>query len=776
MKKFALKVCAILSAIFLSINLSNAGTDVTDFPDVLNIKGIPLSVESSSRSFFADRGAWHGYALPEVKNKSFYGGFIGPFLINWQEWLSKSLVQLNLYDIHMSDEIEMIRGNNAKIHFYPGFIFQQFDVSELQLKMELHFLSAKSAIIRTCIKNIGSQQRQLRVGWCGSLLHPDVYFEPSARGVLYQFDNSSMMGGILVSPALQPTTDIPLNSYSLNTNQESTLAVNDSIVVYVIHVHCMSNQEFSDEQVFIDEVFQNPETYVMQNRQRWAAYLRKVVGENVPGDVAEYSSIAVKGLLTLVYNWRSPYRDFLHDGLFPSAAVSYFSGFWAWDSWKHAVALALFDPELAKNQIRAMFDYQASDGMLPDVIYLSSSYNNWRNTKPPLAGWAVWSIYEACEDETFLSEMYEKLVRYHSWWYDKRDHDGDGLCEYGSTDGSLTAAKWESGMDNGARFDYSDILFNENYAYSLNQESVDLNSYLYAEKLYLALMDSVLGRPQSMNNWRNDAAVLKTKIQSEMFDESTGFFYDINYYSHTPIVAQGPEGWIPLWAEAATQQQAESVRAIILDTDKFNTFVPFPTLAADHPSFYPYGYWRGPVWFDQAYFGVMALFRYGFVDDACTMIRKIFDNAYGLKNSQTPIHENYNPLDGMNLKAPYFSWSAAHSVLMYQILRNSVCAGVPTTTDPVANDFYISQNYPNPFNDETRIQFTLPRSEIVRVELFNIMGERIRVLAHDRFSAGPHTIQWQGDNDAGTKMPSGQYFCRIVTEKQKHKIKLFYIR
>lgn len=59
----------------------------------------------------------------------------------------------------------------------------------------------------------------------------------------------------------------------------------------------------------------------------------------------------------------------LHDGVVPSHAVGYFMGFWAWDSWKHAAALADFAPELAKNQVRAMFDYQMDNGMIIDCIY-----------------------------------------------------------------------------------------------------------------------------------------------------------------------------------------------------------------------------------------------------------------------------------------------------------------------------------------------------------------------------------------------------------------------
>ena len=61
------------------------------------------------------------------------------------------------------------------------------------------------------------------------------------------------------------------------------------------------------------------------------------------------------------------------------------------------------------------------------------------------------------------------------------DHDRDGLCEYGSTDGTLIAAAWESGMDNAIRFDSTKMLKNNDYAWSMDQESVDLNAYLYAE-------------------------------------------------------------------------------------------------------------------------------------------------------------------------------------------------------------------------------------------------------------------------------------------------------
>ena len=129
-----------------------------------------------------------------------------------------------------------------------------------------------------------------------------------------------------------------------------------------------------------------------------------------------------------------------------------------------------------------MFQYQDEMGMVADCVYFDPKENNWRDTKAPLASWAVLEIYKASSDLEFVKEMYPKLVKYHKWWYQYRDNDQNGLCEYGSTDGTLIAAKWESGMDNAVRFDDTKMLKNNEHGWSMNQESVDLNAYLQAEK------------------------------------------------------------------------------------------------------------------------------------------------------------------------------------------------------------------------------------------------------------------------------------------------------
>lgn len=99
--------------------------------------------------------------------------------------------------------------------------------------------------------------------------------------------------------------------------------------------------------------------------------------------------------------------------------------------------------------------------------------------------------------------------------------------------------------------------------------------------------------------------------------------------------------------------------------DKFDTLVPFPTASKDNQKYAPTKYWRGPVWLDQALYGVEALQNYGYNEDAKRMAYKLFDNAKGLLGDG-PIHENYNPETGDGLHTKNFSWPASAYYLLYQ--------------------------------------------------------------------------------------------------------------
>lgn len=79
--------------------------------------------------------------------------------------------------------------------------------------------------------------------------------------------------------------------------------------------------------------------------------------------------------------------------------------------------------------------------------------------------------------------------------------------------------------------------------------------------------------------------------------------------------------------------------------------------------------------------------------------------------------------------------------------------------------FKLFQNYPNPFNTTTNITFSLIHNEKVRLDLFNLLGERMRTLVDQQFPEGEHTLTWDGKNDSGVPLSSGVYFYRLNTSR-----------
>ena len=82
--------------------------------------------------------------------------------------------------------------------------------------------------------------------------------------------------------------------------------------------------------------------------------------------------------------------------------------------------------------------------------------------------------------------------------------------------------------------------------------------------------------------------------------------------------------------------------------------------------------------------------------------------------------------------------------------------------DNLPKDFALRQNYPNPFNNETVIEFDLPRASEVKFEIINILGQVVYDVS-SRYSAGSHTIYWDGSSNLGQTVGSGVYYYRITT-------------
>ena len=604
-----------------------------EFNNILDITYTPDTLTRCG-GWFTDAGSWMGFTLPQKDH--WVNGFCGPFSLdmNRRQWMAQSAVTVGY-----ADQANVIFTPDSTCYF-PGELYLSASSEEGKIIQRLNFLDASTALLR--IHSDAGKELSLTASQWGK----EIQVQTDQNTVIARHPSGEIV-------ALTFTPDVSVKGTDNNYQAKINGSEHDTYVAISFYT---GEKELSAGLQKAQLALSNPQEGLKANKERWEGYLTKILRKDMK---PEYDRIAVKAVVTLISNWRTHRGGLLHEGIVPSHAAYYFVGFWAWDTWRFSAALAKFDPKLAKDNIRAMFDYQQPDGMIIDCIYTDPAENNARDSKPPLVSWAVDEIFTHTNDTAFISEMYPQLMAYYKWWYNKRDHNRNGMCEYGSTDGTLEAAAWESGMDNAIRFDDAKMLKNDGAedAWSMDQESVDLNAYLALECKLLKKFAGILGVTF-------DGPDYSSQVADYFFDKEKGFFFDRRLKDGSFIQEPGCEAYTPLWTKVATADQVKAMLPLLTDTAKFSTYIPFPTVAADHPKYNPRGYWRGPIWLDQTYFAIRGLRNYGYNKMADEYTLQVFDRLQGLKEG-APIHENYGTHTGELLKAPHFSWSSSHLLMLY---------------------------------------------------------------------------------------------------------------
>lgn len=96
--------------------------------------------------------------------------------------------------------------------------------------------------------------------------------------------------------------------------------------------------------------------------------------------------------------------------------------------------------------------------------------------------------------------------------------------------------------------------------------------------------------------------------------------------------------------------------------------------------------------------------------------------------------------------------------------------------------FTLDQNYPNPFNPTTTISFAIPETgltetnELVRLTIFNSMGQEVLVLLNERKAPGSYKLQWNGVDKSGRAAASGVYFYELRFGQMKQTRRMLLIK
>nr|8AFE_C Chain C, Crescentin-specific megabody MB13 [Camelidae]8AFE_D Chain D, Crescentin-specific megabody MB13 [Camelidae]8AFE_I Chain I, Crescentin-specific megabody MB13 [Camelidae]8AFE_J Chain J, Crescentin-specific megabody MB13 [Camelidae]8AFH_C Chain C, Crescentus-specific megabody MB13 [Camelidae]8AFH_D Chain D, Crescentus-specific megabody MB13 [Camelidae]8AFH_I Chain I, Crescentus-specific megabody MB13 [Camelidae]8AFH_J Chain J, Crescentus-specific megabody MB13 [Camelidae]8AFH_M Chai len=412
---------------------------------------------------FFDLGAWHGHLLPDGPNTM--GGFPGVALLTEEyiNFMASNFDRLTVWQDGKKVDFTL------EAYSIPGALVQKLTAKDVQVEMTLRFATPRTSLLETKI----TSNKPLDLVWDGELLekleakegkplsdktiageYPDYQRKISATrdGLKVTFGKVRATWDLLTSgeSEYQVHKSLPVQT-EINGNRFTSKAhINGSTTLYTTYSHLLTAQEVSKEQMQIRDILARPAFYLTASQQRWEEYLKK--GLTNPDATPEQTRVAVKAIETLNGNWRSPGGAVKFNTVTPSVTGRWFSGnqTWPWDTWKQAFAMAHFNPDIAKENIRAVFSWQIQPGdsvrpqdvgFVPDLIAWNLSPErggdggNWneRNTKPSLAAWSVMEVYNVTQDKTWVAEMYPKLVAYHDWWLRNRDHNGNGVPEYGAT-------------------------------------------------------------------------------------------------------------------------------------------------------------------------------------------------------------------------------------------------------------------------------------------------------------------------------------------------------
>jgi len=137
-----------------------------------------------------------------------------------------------------------------------------------------------------------------------------------------------------------------------------------------------------------------------------------------------------------------------------------------------------------------------------------------------------------------------------------------------------------------------------------------------------------------------------------------------------------------------------------------------------------------------------------------------------------PLNTWYSPSRGVFMAYP-------ESLGVFLAAAGPDDAGLQASVLPSQHNLH--QNVPNPFNANTMLAFEIGEGSSlyeahVRIEVFNILGQKINTLVDDNLPPGQHMVRWDGSNMSGRCVSTGVYFARLLVGGESSTIKMVYMK
>jgi len=124
----------------------------------------------------------------------------------------------------------------------------------------------------------------------------------------------------------------------------------------------------------------------------------------------------------------------------------------------------------------------------------------------------------------------------------------------------------------------------------------------------------------------------------------------------------------------------------------------------------------------------------------------------------------------------YYDSAEKSPILMKSISLNVTSTRVKDKKETQPKAFGLLKNYPNPFNSSTIIEYSIQSDDYFSLEIFNLMGQKVKTLIAANQKPGEHQLTWTGTDEEGINAPSGVYLAVMRSKNENKVIKLLLLR
>ncbi len=381
---------------------------------------------------------------------------------------------------------------------------------------------------------------------------------------------------------------------------------------------------------------------------------------------------------------------------------------WNWDSAFVAMGWATFDEARAWREILSLLAGQWDDGMIPQIVFHAPSQDYFPGpeiwqiertpptsgiTQPPVLATAARHVFDVARDralaEAQMAAIYPRLVANHRWWAAARDPKQTGLV--------TTLHPWETGMDNSPAWDAAlarvppetktvirrrdtshvdPTMRPRGEEYQRFIHLVDLfrdagwqadrmlavspfrvadiatNAILLRAERDLLVLAGRFGTAAERGEIAERIAQMHGGI-GRLWDSALGLFTPFDQCADAPIRAGISAGFLPLYAQAASDEQARIMAETLHRWGQRARWL-VPSTDPAFAGFEPVRYWRGPVW---AVVNWMIADGFAATGNAAMATRVRDDTGYLIETAG--FAEYFDPLSGRGAGGSDFSWTAA---------------------------------------------------------------------------------------------------------------------